>query len=105
MSSVPMVRCRLSWTRKLNPKLSHLGEIGPPASGREDAIVEGDVGVDCPRKNQSGHDQIGAHESHSYAVNAQAVGELLRQHDQGCALAAPRKVPTSAYHRQLRVAC
>src|SRR5262249_9052665 len=88
ISFVPGER-RSSRACKLDPQLFHVGEISAPASGREDAIVERDVSVDRPRENYSGHDQIGTHETHSTVVSAQAVGELLRQHNQRCAVAAP----------------
>src|SRR5262245_10432222 len=69
MSFVPGDR-RSSRAGKLNPQLFHVGEISAPASGRDDAIVEGDVTVDCPRKNHPRHNQINASESHSDVVSA-----------------------------------
>src|SRR5262245_2964369 len=104
MSFVPAER-RSSRARKLDPQLFHVGEISAPASGREDAIVERDVSVDRPREHYSGHDQVGAHEAHSPIVRAQAVRKLLRQHDQRCAVAAPRNMQTAADHRQRHVVC
>src|SRR5262245_25131060 len=38
-------------------------------------------------------------------MRAQAVRKLLRQHDQGCAVAAPRNMQTAADHRQRHVVC
>src|SRR5262245_56739535 len=93
---VPVAR-RSSRTRKLDPQLFHVGEISAPASGREDAIVERDVSVDRSRENYSGHDQVGAHEAHSRIVSAQAVRKLLRQHNQGRAVTASRKVQAAAH--------
>src|SRR5215831_17339156 len=97
ISFVPGER-RSSRACKLDPQLFHVGEISAPASGREDAIVERDVSVDRPRENYSGHDQIGAHEAHSRIVRAQAVRKLLRQHDEGCAVATSRNMQTAANH-------
>src|SRR6516165_5469127 len=38
-------------------------------------------------------------------MRAQAVRKLLREHDQGCAVAAPRNMQTPADHRQCHVVC
>src|SRR5262245_2485541 len=96
MSFVPGER-RSSRARKLDPQLFHVGEISAPASGREDPIVERDVSVDRPRENYSGHDQVGAHKAHSRIVRAQAVRKLLREHNQGRAVTASRKVQAAAH--------
>src|SRR5262249_35176041 len=104
MSFVPE-GLRSSRARKLDPQLFHVGEISAPASGREDAIVERDVSVDCSRENYSGHNQVGAHEAHSRIVSAQAVRKLLRQHDQGCAVAPPRNTQPRGDARKRPIGC
>src|SRR3989442_2659389 len=64
-------------------ELLHIGEIGPAAPGREEAIVEMDIGIDRPREDDPRHHAIGTHETDARVGGTQTMRELQRKHHEG----------------------
>jgi hypothetical protein len=45
-------------------KLSHVGEVGAPTRGREEVVIEHDIGIEVAGEYQPSHHQVGADDPH-----------------------------------------